>query len=304
MAESKKLTTAYWAALITKWISKNSTPGKRLPSLPKDLKAGYMKARASEKKKGITSHARIKTPNGPAFIGVRDLKDKDPFKLYYDKTETVKGLNRRAGEAEKVITWKERLEYMNRNLIDPPEGYSTRESYAKQLEADDAAKRAAKKAENARNGKGDIYEHLLPLAAPEEYGGFEHDLNTVSAPAKENAIKSAKIASSQTAREQGVPTSRSSAMYKEMRGQASPTRKTFDAFYEDITTNKRKNVQAIRKKSDRLKVQRQQQVDAARLREAKKLGGRYQLQPPTPKGAGNKFTKMLRVLGKTAYKGS
>ena len=116
-------------------------------------------------------------------------------------------------------------------------------------------------------------------------------------------IHDKKIASSQTAREQGVPTSRSSAMYKEMRGQASPTRKTFDAFYEDITTNKRKNVQAIRKKSDRLKVQRQQQVDAARLREAKKLGGRYQLQPPTPKGAGNKFTKMLRVLGKTAYKG-
>ena len=303
MAESKKLTTAYWAARITKWVALNSRVGKKLPPLPKDLKAGYMKARAAEKKKGITRHARIQTPNGPAYVGVRDLKDPDPYKLYYDKTETVKGLNRRAGEAEKLITWKERLEYMNRNLIEPPEGYSSRESWAKQLEADDAAKRAAKKAENARNGKGDIYEHLLPLAAPEEYGGFEHDLNTVSAPAEENAIKSAKIASNKTAREEGVPTSRSSAMLKEIRGQASPTRKTFDAFYDDITTNKRKNVQSVRKNLTKLKVQRQQQIDAALIREAEKFGGRYQLQPPTPKGTGNKFTKMLRVLGKTAYKG-
>ena len=274
----EKDTTAYWAKLIQEWTEENYRPGKRMPRIPVDLKKGYARARDLENKRGIRNHAEIQTPKGVASIEIRDSTAKDPYKMVYKKTKIKHGAERRAEEYEATISAEERVDYYERNLINPDDvGFEgmTRREMALQLAADDSAKRNAKHAEKRRLGKATgtkhIYEHLNPLA----YGGFEHDLNTAVADDPRNSIKSSRVPSQETLRRNRIPTNRSAVIQAELRGQASPTSETFDAVYNDVVENQRQTAWVKRQKTDKLKIKRADMQQGAAVREAVKHGGSY-----------------------------
>ena len=276
----EKNTTAYWAKLLEKWLEENYRPGrKKLPPLPKDLKAGYAKARDFENKIGKYNHTPIKTPNGRlASLEGRGKGSADPWKMVYLDTKVFHGAERRAEEYAATVSFEERLDYYNKNLVDPADyGYEglTREELAKQKAADDVAKRNAKHREKRRLGKTTgtkhIYEHLNPLA----YGGFEHDLNTAVADDPRNAIKSSRVPSQETLRQNRIPTNRSAVIQAELRGQASPTSETFDAVYDDVVENQRDTAWVKRQQTDKLKIKRADMRQGAAIREAVKHGGSY-----------------------------
>ena len=151
----------------------------------------------------------------------------------YKKMKNRGSRKRRAVEKDKLITVDEREAWYKRNFENIPEGMTARD-IALQDQADNAAARAEQAAEAKRQGKA--YEHLSPLNAPEQFGGYEDAYNIDAADKSLNGSKSDKVATPSVMREQGVPLSRASAIQKQAKGTPVPKMdgKRFAAVNADI----------------------------------------------------------------------
>lgn len=238
--------TQHWAELFQQWWDKKGSKQKR-PVYPKDLKEGYRKAAILELENNKSPTPLTFNEGREAFIETRGPGQ--GLKVVYQDTRDVKGNTRRAQTKNKTISVQERIDWYKRNLYPNP----TQRGIADFKR--DQQKRAETKAKArslTKQGVPSIYEHLSPLNVDEKVaGGFESARNTVVAPAKENAFKSDKVASLEVLREQGVPTTRSSAIRADAHNTPLPgtDKSRFDAVYGDIVKNKRPKASTLKRTS-------------------------------------------------------
>lgn len=237
-------TTKYWAGKFKKWW--DTTGSLQLkPRYPNDLKEGYLAAQTQEIQNGTK-----RTPldfNGGRIAKIERRGGDQGLKVVYSDTLSNKGDNRRATTKGKTISLKEREDWYRRNLYDDPKGRALADQ-----KADQAARKKTRQGIKVANqsitdpDQKLIYEHLSPLNADEKTrGGFESGRNTVPAEAKPNGIKSDRVASAQTYREQRVPMSRSEAIRADAHKEPLPDpKKRFNAVFKDIISNNRPSVRS------------------------------------------------------------
>jgi hypothetical protein len=232
-------TTKYWASEFKKWWDTTGSLQAK-PRYPKHLKEGYLDAQTLEIKNGIE-----RTPldfNNGRIAKLERRGGDQGLKVVYSDTLSNKGDNRRATTKGKTISLQEREDWYKRNLYDDPKGRASADH-----KADQAARKGLRQEIKVQNQnitdpeRKLIYEHLSPLNADEKTrGGFESARNTVPAEAKPNGLKSDRIASAETYREQRVPMSRQENIRADARRVPLPDAATrFQEVFKDIITNNR-----------------------------------------------------------------
>lgn len=210
-------------------------PIRTKPTTPEEKQAAFELYR-NQKAKGLPLPHFFADDGSRFYVDVNGKGD-----LYFRNSGKKQSTNdfRRAQEIEKTIKVEEREAWYKRNFERIPDGMTARQA----AEADQAAEAAdlgAARSDIQRQKK--VYEHGAPLAGPEAYaGGFETVYNIDAADEKPNLEKSDKIATTQTLREQGMPTSRAEAIRKRAVGTPAPAMdgQRFQAVYEDIQANNR-----------------------------------------------------------------
>tara|TARA_B100001939_G_C16801440_1_gene555837 strand:- start:53 stop:850 length:798 start_codon:yes stop_codon:yes gene_type:complete len=175
-------------------------------------------ARAAAIKANQTKYTR---PSDGQVYNIRNLNNPRHSRTYggqggRDEVLKTRQANRgsearRAATTGQLLTEQDYLDYARKNNY-PDE-------LAKQLYQQNVDKlRRLKRYKSAKFN----YEHLLPTTS-KAYGGVEHWRNIILMGADENAAKSDKLISMESAREAKIPLSKASALQKDFAGAPNPT---------------------------------------------------------------------------------